>query len=92
MASHPCRVASCAFIDLKRHIVLFWARLSPLNGEQAGLKEFLIRILPADVLFVELGFDQLLDNEVVAWNQLLFGVPRIEHERVILNKENSSVT
>lgn len=61
--------------------------LRPLDRKPGRLEKLLVRIFLIDVLAGKVAFRELLHKHIVTLHQLLLGVPRVEHKRLILKKE-----
>ena len=64
-------------------------RTRPLHSVHRRLQELLVRVLGADVLFHELVLYELLQEHLVPRQEVFLREPGVEHERVVLKREDN---
>lgn len=64
-------------------------RPCPFDSEQARLEEFLVGVFLAYILPSEILFAELLSEQLMTGQELLFCVAREEHKRVALQQRNA---
>lgn len=65
-------------------------KLSPINGKEGGLEEFLVGVLLADGLLCEAVLYELLHEHSMARKEMLLSESRVVDERSILQMKHVS--